>query len=83
MIHVRNFFFENNLACFSFFHMPIFFLCLFHVHMHENKKFVVKLIFHSKLIRFWILIRVFFLFTAYSHVVHITPFVVQTWDVCP
>jgi hypothetical protein len=36
---VRNFFFENNLACFSFFHMPILFLCLFHVHMHENKNF--------------------------------------------
>jgi hypothetical protein len=80
---VRNFFFENNLACFSFFHVPILFLCLFHVHIHENKKFWVKLIFHSKLIRFWILIWVFFLFIAYSHAVHITTFVVQTWGVCP
>jgi hypothetical protein len=27
--YVRNFFFENNLACFHFFHMPIFFLVYF------------------------------------------------------
>jgi hypothetical protein len=63
--------------------MPILFLCLFHVHMHKNKKFGVKLIFHSKLIRFWVLIRVFFLFIAYSHVVLITSFVAQTLGVCP
>jgi len=51
--YVRNFFFENNLACFHFFHMPIFFFGLFHVHMHENKKFGAKIIFHSKLIRLY------------------------------
>jgi hypothetical protein len=80
---VRNFFFESNFTSSNFFHIPILFLCLFHVHMHENNKFGVKFIFHSKLIRFWVLILVFFLFIAYSHVVHITPFVAQTWGVCP